>query len=235
MLSDARSAVTDSVAWYPYETLGNLGHMDVLLTGEYRDLDRLADGLPVADIGAADGDLAFVLERCFGWEVDIVDNAPTNMNGLRGAHLLRAALGSQVGIHDVDLDRQFHLPREHYGLVFFFGILYHLQNPFYALRQLAAQADHCLLSTKIARFAAQGGIEIGPVPVAYLLAPREANDDPTNFWVFSHAGLDRLAERTGWDVLARMYVGDVDASDPASADHDERAFMLLRSQRLGSA
>jgi hypothetical protein len=30
-------------------------------------------------------------------------------------------------------------------------------------------------------------------------------------------------------VLERVSFGDTEASDPASAEHDERAFMLLRS------
>jgi hypothetical protein len=228
-VAQARSSVTEQIAWYPYETLSNLGHMDALLRGEQRDLGRLASGMPVADIGAADGDLAFVLERTFGWVVDIVDNASTNMNGLRGARALRAALGSQVSIHDVDLDRQFQLPRERYGLAFFFGILYHLQNPFYALRELAGRADHCLLSTKIARFAGPERTDISALPVGYLVGQTETNNDPTNNWIFSRAGLERIIQRSGWEVLARLYAGDTVASDPSSPDHDERAFMLLRS------
>ncbi|MHB8689892.1 MAG: methyltransferase domain-containing protein [Solirubrobacteraceae bacterium] len=217
--------------WYRYEILGNLGHLDALLHGDHRDLARLAAGLPVADIGAADGDLAFSLERVFGWDVDIVDNAPTNQNGLEGARALRVALGSNVGIHDIDLDTQFQLPRERYGLVFFLGILYHLQNPYHALRQLAQRSDHCLLSTRVAHYAGSPATDISGLPIAYLVSPTETNNDSTNYWIFSRTGLDRIVSRAGWEVLERTYVGDVAASDPSSPDHDERAFMLLRSLR----
>ena len=229
-LEAARARVSPPLEWYRYEILANVGHLDALLAGEHRDLSRLAAGLPVADIGAADGDLAFALERVFGWEVDIVDNAATNQNGLRGAHALRRELGARSTIHDIDLDTQFRLPRERYGLIFFLGILYHLQNPFYALRELAARADHCILSTKIARFAGEPATDISELPVAYLVSPLETNSDPTNYWIFSRTGLGRIVERAGWDVLARLYAGDVVASDPSSPDHDERAFMLLRSR-----
>lgn len=230
-LADARAEIGEGdFPWYPYSILGNLAHVDKLLTGENRDLDRLAGNLPVADIGAADGDLAFVLEDLAGWEIDIVDTAATNMNGLRGARALRDHFGSRVQVHDVDLDRQFELPRERYGLVIFLGILYHLQNPYYALRELAARSTHCLLSTKVARFAGSGETSIAELPVAYLVAPRETNNDPTNYWILSPTGLERLVERAGWEILDRANVGATSDSDPSTPERDERMFLLLRSR-----
>ena len=193
-------------------------------------LGRLAAGLPVADIGAADGDLAFTLEDAWGWEVDIVDTAPTNMNGLDGARALRDHFGSRVSVHDIDLDRQFRLPRDRYGLIFLLGILYHLQNPFFVLRELATRSTPLLLSTKVARFAGPQRTPIDDLPVGYLVAPLETNNDPTNYWVFSPAGLARLVDRAGWDVLDALNVGNTEASDPATPENDEREFMLLRSR-----
>lgn len=228
-LRDARTEIDGDIVWYPYDILANLIHIEALLTNGNRDLGRLAEGLPVADIGAADGDLAFALEDLAGWQVDILDTAATNMNGLRGARALRDHLGSRVEIHDIDLDRQFGLPRERYGLVFFLGILYHLQNPYYALRELASHASHCLLSTKVARFAGPARTAIGELPVAYLVDPDETNNDPTNYWILSPGGLERLTRRAGWTILDRLNVGDTAGSDPATPEHDERAFMLLKS------
>jgi hypothetical protein len=225
----ARSEIGGEIAWYPYNILGNLVHVDGMLTGDNRDLDRLAQGLPVADIGAADGDLAFVLEDLGGWEVDIIDTAATNMNGLHGARALRDHLGSRVQIYDIDLDRQFELPRERYGLIFLLGILYHLQNPYYAMRELASRSAYCLLSTKVARFAGPERTPIGDLPVGYLVAPRETNNDPTNYWVLSPAGLERLVERAGWRILDRANVGNTTESDPSNPEHDERMFLLLAS------
>lgn len=229
-LATARESAGGDIVWYQYDILANLWHLNRLLTGENRDLTRLAGERPVADIGGADGDLAFMLEGSLGWQLDLIDTAATNQNGFRAAQHLRGALGSSVEIHDVDLDRQFRLPREHYGLVLLLGILYHLQNPFYVLRQLAAQADHCILSTKVARFAGESRVPIGSLPVAYLVAPSETNNDPTNYWMFSPTGLERVVDRAGWTVVDRMNVGDVVASDPSSPEHDERMFMLLRSR-----
>jgi tRNA (mo5U34)-methyltransferase len=230
-LAQAKEASAPREFWYPYGSLSNLTHLDRLLTGENRMLLRLADGLPVADIGAADGDLAFLVAS-LGYDVDIVDNGPTNFNGLEGARRLRDVLRLPVGIHEVDLDRQFALPRDEYGLVFFLGLLYHLQNPYYALRTLSEHAHHCLVSTRIAQESPDGDTRLDHLPVAYLLAPDEANDDATNYWIFSDAGLRRIVDRAGWDVLDYVRVGCLERSNPADADRDERAFCLLRSRRL---
>jgi tRNA (mo5U34)-methyltransferase len=228
-LATARAQIGDAFPWYPYSILGNLPHLDRLLKGENRELDRFTQDLPVADIGAADGDLAFTLETVTDWDIDIVDTAATNMNGLRGARALRDHLSSTVKIHDIDLDRQFSLPRDRYGLVFFLGILYHLQNPYYVLRELAERSSYCLLSTKVARFAGPESTPIENIPVGYLVAPRETNNDPTNYWIFSPTGLLRLVERAGWEVLEQANVGATGNSDPSTPDRDERMFLLLHN------
>jgi tRNA (mo5U34)-methyltransferase len=225
----ARSQIGDGIPWYPYDILSSLVHINGTLSGENRDLGRLAQGLPVADIGAADGDLAFALEALAGWQIDIIDTATTNMNGLRGARALRDHLGSHVRVYDIDLDRQFTLPRERYGLVFLLGILYHLQNPYYTLRELASRSSYCLLSTRVARFAGSARTPIADLPVGYLVAPDETNNDATNYWILSPTGLERLVERAGWTILDRANVGNTIASDPATPENDERMFVLLRS------
>jgi tRNA (mo5U34)-methyltransferase len=229
-LSAARQAIGDDIAWYPYDILANVPHLDALLSGKNRDLSGMAGDLPVADIGGADGDLAFVLEQECGWKMHLIDTAPTNNNGLRAARALREHLRSTVEIYDIDLDAQFRLPAEQYGLVLLLGILYHLQNPYYVLRELSRRTTYLLLSTRVARFAGRDRTPIADLPVAYLVGPSETNNDATNYWMFSPAGLDRIVERAGWMVLERASFGDSEESDPSSPEHDERHFLLLRSR-----
>ena len=221
-----KASIDPEFPWYPYGSLNNFIHLKPLF--EAHPLDQLLGGRPALDIGAADGDLAFFLER-LGHPVEVIDHAPTNFNGLRGARRLAGQLRSSVVIHDIDLDSYFGLPEKHYDLVFFLGILYHLKNPFLVMQSLAKITRYLLLSTRIARHA-PGGEPIKHLPVAYLLDPVEANNDSTNYWIFSEAGLIRLFDRTGWDVLARRSVGDTEHSDPARPDHDERCFALLASR-----
>lgn len=215
--------------WYPWGTIHNLGHLNNLLTGSHRDLSTLIGAMPVADVGAADGDLSFFLEQ-YGVATDIVDFGPTNFNGLRGARTLKEALKSNVAIHEMNLDAYFTWPRERYGLVVFLGILYHLKNPFYVLESLAKVTRYALISTKITRYAPDKKTLLDNIAVGYLLHETEANNDPTNYWVFSDAGLKRILDRAGWDLVDYLRAGNTDRSDPASPAGDERAFLLARSR-----
>ena len=216
--------------WYPYRTLRNVGVLERLVASAGLDLFKLCQGpyRKIADIGGADGDLAFFLEK-MGLSVDLVDNEPTNFNQLEGARLLREALQSNVIIRKVDLDSQFTLSDEKYDAIFLLGVLYHLKNPFFVLEKLAGVARYCFLSTRIARQTDKGQ-QISEGPIAYLLGPNECNNDSTNFWIFSEAGLKRLIKRTGWSLLSYLSVGVTANSTPADPERDERAFCLLRSE-----
>jgi tRNA (mo5U34)-methyltransferase len=230
-LTEHKQRIDPDFPWYPYPTMGNIIHLDTLLTGANRSVFDSVAGQHVADIGCADGDLGFFLEQELGCSVDLVDNGPTNINGLEGARRMRDAFGSSAQILDVDLDSQFALPADDYRVVFFLGLLYHLKNPFFAMEQLARQADFCFLSTRIAELSPDHATSLRDLPLAYLVDPYETNADPTNFWIFSDTGLRRLLDRTGWEILDYTTVGCTTGSDPSSPDRDERAFCLLRSRR----
>jgi tRNA (mo5U34)-methyltransferase len=214
--------------WYPYgNAVDNVYLLSQMLTGERRNLRTILGNGVIADIGAADGELAFFLET-LGCRPTIVDYAPTNYNALQGAQRLREALGSKAEIIDTDLDND---PRflGWYDLVLFLGALYHFKNPYGVLERLAKNSRYCLISTRIARRTPDRSIELAGHPVAYLVDPFETNNDPTNFWIFSEDGLRALVERTGWSILDYLTFGNTTDSDPASAQGDERAFCLLRS------
>jgi hypothetical protein len=68
------------------------------------------------------------------------------------------------------------------------------------------------------------------LPMAYLLDERECNDDPSNFWIFTEAGLKRILARTNWEILDFRTFGDRWRSNPSATDRDERAFCLARSR-----
>lgn len=218
--------------WYPYATLRNISVLEQLLAGVGLDLLDLCRGKygRVADIGAADGDLAFFLED-LGFSVDVVDNEYTNFNRLEGVGILKKALNSSVTVRSVDLDSRDQLFAERYDAVFLLGVLYHLKNPFSILEKLAHTARYCFLSTRTARQIADG-VPMSKYPLAYLLGPEECNNDSTNFWIFSDEGLKRLIYRTGWNILAFTTIGDTVNSTPADPNHDERAICILKSDAV---
>jgi 2-polyprenyl-3-methyl-5-hydroxy-6-metoxy-1,4-benzoquinol methylase len=215
--------------WYPFHTFSTLDILEGVLTGKRRKLLALTEGYPVLDIGCGDGGLSFFFED-LGLPVHAIDHSATNYNGMEGVRALKATLDSAVEISEIDLDRQFVLPRQTYGMVLLFGVLYHLKNPIYVLEELSMRAKYCLLSTRIAQLTPDHKTDFSEIPAAYLVGDRETNDDCTNYWIFSAAGLRRLFERTGWRVCDFTTVGAVEASDPVHAENDERAFCLLESR-----
>jgi tRNA (mo5U34)-methyltransferase len=218
--------------WYPYATLRNVPVLERLLAEVGLDLLELCRGEQgrVADIGAADGDLAFLLEA-LGLSVDVIDNEYTNFNKLNGVRILKEALNSSVNIRSVDLDSLGPLFTDRYDAVFLLGVLYHLKNPFSILERLAHITRYCFLSTRIARQTADGS-PLSNYPVAYLLGPEECNNDSTNFWIFSDEGLRRLIHRTGWSILSFTTIGDRTGSMPSDPNHDERAVCVLKSNAV---
>lgn len=222
-IGELRKGLEPDFPWYPYDVVSNVWHLSPMmgnLTGLF------GPGKVIADIGAADGDLAFFLES-LGNTCDIYDNPPTNMNGLRGAAAIKRALRSSVTINTLDLDTQFAIPGR-YDLVVFLGILYHLKNPFYVLEQLADVSEYMLIIT---RHLYAGGPDQSHLPLAYLVGEDELNDDATNYWVLTETGLKRLLGRAGWDIVAFRTVGDIVGSLPNDNAHDERGFAVLKSCR----
>jgi SAM-dependent methyltransferase len=200
--------------------------LERLLAGAGLDLLELCRGKyrRVADVGAADGDLAFFLEE-LGFSVDLIDYEYTNFNRLNGARILKKALDSSITIRSIDLDSESQLFEEKYDAAFLLGVLYHLKNPFFLLERLAHVTRYCFLSTRIARQTVDG-LPLSKYPVAYLLGPEECNNDSTNFWIFSDEGLRRLIQRAGWNILAYTTIGDTSSSTPG-----DPGFFWRRSDR----
>ncbi len=211
--------------WYPYDSLSTLLHLQTLFGPDFMTLLDLARQGATLDLGCGDGDFAFFLES-LGCNMQALDFSTSNQNHMRGVRTLGQALGSKMRVDDLDLDRQFVLPLDHYRLVFCLGILYHLKNPLYALEQLSKQSDYCVLSTRIAD--RLGKLSLKDQPVAYLLDDDELNNDDSNYWIFSEAGLKRLMKRCNWEVLRFISVGDRNTT-PSDDRRDMRAFCFLRS------
>ena len=225
---DRAKAAHRGFEWYPYNSLSNLAHLDRLLTGPQRDLARIIGEGTVLDLGCADGDLSFFFES-LGANVHAVDHPTTNHNGMRGVRALKAALQSNVEIFTIDIDRQFTLPQARYGLAIFLGAIYHLKNPFYALETLARHCTYAVMSTRVARLLPDRTTAISDSPIAYLVGEDELNADDSNYWIFSDKGLRRLLQRTRWQVVDWISIGDTAGSDPVNPEHDERVFCLARS------
>ena len=226
-LAAAKRTPPGEFPWYPYDTMSDIGVLAPILEDHFADFLTGLEG-PMLDIGCGDGDLSFLFAS-MGCEITAIDMPSTNYNWMTGVRALRERLDLPVEIRDRDVDSRFELDGGPYGLVLLMGILYHLKNPFQVLEALAKNARYCVLSTRVAARSMSGTL-IRDEPVAYLLDDREANNDETNYWIFSHAGLLRLVRRAGWRIVSSRTAGCARDSNPASPDKDERMFLFLRSQ-----
>lgn len=213
--------------WYPYNSLNNFVIIEQLLTeGGHPDFfDTLSRDRKILDMGCADGDVAFFFERR-GFHVNVIDRPATNFNDLKGCRWLKEHFKSDMSILELDIDRNITL-EDDYGFTFAMGLLYHLRNPLYVLNMLCLHSEYVLLSTRIASHAPDG-TSIRDIPVSYLVGKEELNNDPTNYWLFSLAGIRRLIERSGFGVVCEHRVGEVDDSTPHQVEKDERYFALLK-------
>ncbi len=186
--------------WYQFNSFANLTQFEQILDDGFETALELAADEPVADLGAGDGDVSFLFESR-GCHVTAMDWPGTNENRMRGMRLLKQELGSSIGIRPVEFDDHFRLDGERYGLVLALGLLYHLKNPYYFVERIARHGRYCILSTRVLADSKLG-------PVAELVREREFLNDPTNFWFFSEAGIRRLLDRCGWDIIRENITGD---------------------------
>jgi tRNA (mo5U34)-methyltransferase len=220
------------LTWYPYDSMASIDHIAPFLRGHFPDFERAFRSGPVIDFGCGDGDIPLFFAS-LGCEVAAADNPPNNHNWMAGLRALRDRLNLPIQIHELDADTATQIPGGPYGLVFSLGVLYHLKNPYLALETLAKHSRYCVLSTRIADVT-KSGVPIKDEPLAYLLDHRETNNDPTNQWIFSPAGLERIVKRSGWRIIDQLTRGCTHASNPTDLDKDARKFLFMRSQRLSA-
>ena len=221
-----------NIRWYPYESLASIPQLDRLLEGHPGLIGRCRS-LPMLDLGCGDGDGSFFFES-LGFSATAVDFDLTNFNRMEGVRAMKRMLDSRVEIQSVDLDGRGAVAGGPFGLCLVLGLLYHVKNPFHLLEYVAQSAQYCFLSTRIAQRTPRN-LDLRGEALAYLVDFEELNRDRTNFWIFSPEGLNRLVRRSGWTICASLSSGNTEDSDPVDPDHDERAWLLLRSRMCRGA
>lgn len=228
LLETKRTSPPPAPGWYPFDSFAGLQIGLKLIEPVYPEFTAEISGKPVADIGCGDGDLS-LLFASWGASVRAIDYPPTNYNRMQGIERLAQLTGLPVTPHAMNLDGRFQLPGK-YGFTLFLGLLYHLQNPYYALERLAFHTDWCLLSTRVAQVTTPAGVRLADEPVAYLASGIEIDNDATNYWIFSLTGLLRIVQRTRWAVRGVHRAGCLANSNPSEKSADERVFLLLQSR-----
>lgn len=170
----------------------------------YFGLPERMDGMRVLDVGCAEGFFSFEAERRGAAQVIAIDSFEPSIERF---NLVRMALNSNVNGY---LCNVYDLSPKTFGtfdLIMFFGVLYHLKHPWYALEKLHSVCSGSLLLQTLVTDEPQFrdmsmsvfhpfGIESGP--------PENRQLDPTVFWVPTPECTRNLVRAAGF-----LDVGDV--------------------------
>jgi tRNA (mo5U34)-methyltransferase len=216
------------IDWYPFHTEWKLDLIcRHIVHFEANEVRSIAERPRIIDIGAADGDLAFMFEM-HGCEVVAVEYPPINYNRCRGIEAMKTYLLSNIDLKNINIDFEAIEVSQRNDVAICLDVLYHLKNPIFALVNLLEVSDYLFLSTRI--FESIGSTDMRNAPVGYLLKPFEAaKDDPSNYWMFTEKGFETLINRSGWEIVDRSYFGyeGVD-SHPFRPDKDKRIVCLCK-------
>jgi hypothetical protein len=220
---------------YPYDTL----HVMTEFMGAFpAELDAMIAALPnnwVVDVGGAHGEISFLFDRA-GFRVTYVDVIKEGHAFPHIAAALAETLDAGVDVTALDIDETADFsaatsgvrarlgPEARFGLAFFSGVFYHLKNPFGVLERLRGICSYCLMTTQTFSHLDPTRPGLADEPLGYVLKDRELNADPTNYFLFTMAGLRVIVERAGFEMAPDG------VSLPGSIERRERAFLLLRAR-----
>jgi len=186
-----------------------------LLRGEIRNKT-------VIDVGAWDGFFSFVSERMGAARVLATDRFAWESSsfGMQGFLAARDLLDSKVEYKKIDAMDLEPGSVGQFDVVLFLGVLYHLRDPFLALRQLRGiTRDYILVETHIVSY-----LEKKRIPIMEFYETNELNNDPTNWWGPNLCCLQKMMRAAGFPrqevvtvrygdrrhgrVVVKGYVGD---------------------------
>lgn len=133
---------------------------------------------------------------------------PDTLPGKRGFDTAHRALGSKVEavvgeLETCDLDAL-----GTFDVVLYLGVLYHVLDPFAALKRLArVTRDLAVIETEMLRVV--GPPHLADHPLFEFLPGSGLNDDPTNYWVPNVAGLTGMCRAAGF-ASAETFVEEVE-------------------------
>jgi tRNA (mo5U34)-methyltransferase len=175
-------------------TPGRMGHTVEMAT-TYFGMPKDLTGKTVLDIGCGDGIFSFEAERRGG--IVTASDTPNKIKwneSSDGFHFAKEILNSKIPYWECDV---YDIPDGiiPHDIVFFYGVLYHLLNPIFALQKIAkATKEFALIETAYAPSNGKPQWEFRP---GY-------HNDATNWWYPTPEGLYAALKYVGfksWEVV----------------------------------
>lgn len=187
-------------------------------------------GKTVLDIATYDGFFAFEAERRGAERVVALDRHPSEHKGFAIAHSLLNSKVEYMVASVYDLD-----PEKHgsFDVVFFFGVLYHLRHPLFALekihricKELLLIESHVLDEAFVCNGESKALHDIDPLlknsPLMQFYPSNQLNDDFSNWWAPNIECIRSMVEVSGfraeliahWDSRAAFRATRLDFTPP---------------------
>lgn len=188
----------EDIQWFHQLTLkdGRVtpGQVDIARHEHLYLFDRLElKGKSLLDIGCWDGYFSFMAEQRGARRVLSLDDPDFRWGGLDGYNFLHRHFESQAEWRKGSI---YDLPDERFDIVLCYGVLYHLADPLAAMiNSFQAALDEVVF---------EGLIYDDPQPTLFLLAPRELDGDPTNFYTMSTGYVEKVAAMCGFELVDRQ-------------------------------
>jgi SAM-dependent methyltransferase len=150
-------------------------------------------GLRVLDIGCCDGLFSFAAERQGAAFVLGIDNALS----LAAVEFLIPHFCSRVEMREVNICNFAVPPAERFDFIIFAGVLYHLRDPYLALKRIAdllRPDGELLIETALL-------LSHHRHPLMYVPAPKDSPYEPTSVTFFNHRALVAALECMGFDRI----------------------------------
>lgn len=199
----------DKIKWWHSIDLGNgiitkgtVDHCSEEIATKRFGIPENLSGNDILDIGCADGYFSFLAERRGAKYVNAID-AKGCFNNDEAIKLAIEILESKVVYKLISLqDFYNYLAATAYNICFYFGVLYHVENPILELKYLSSLTkDYALIETAISN----------KEEVIWELKPNHEND-PTNLWYPSIEGLVTALKYVGFKQTELLYTDGIRAT-----------------------
>jgi tRNA (mo5U34)-methyltransferase len=149
---------------------------------------------------------------------------PVNLPGKRGYDTAHEMLGSKVEWHAEDFMEMDLAPLGTLDVVFYLGVLYHMEDPLRALRRVRqVTGELAVVETEATVFP---GYE--DKPIFHFWPGIELNKDPSNWWSPNLAGLVGMLHAAGFSQVDVLRGPDPAMVEAPGGPHQYRALVQAR-------
>jgi tRNA (mo5U34)-methyltransferase len=195
-----------------YVTNGIVNHCSEEIATKRFGMPESLEGKTVLDIGCWDGYFSFLAEKRNAKSVlgvDMLQGCSHQEQGTQGFEFAKKALNSKVGFEKKSLEEFAQSTDKQFDVVFYYGVLYHVENPINELKHLSkVTKEYTLIETAIS--------QKNEMQRPFWEFLNGFDNDPTNFWYPNLLGLASALIYAGFESMEVIYNDGIRATVKAT-------------------